>query len=225
MTLTKMKPASYYIIVSITIIGLLNAKCKKSESEPPPIVYKTLNVLELKTMSPLAGAEVNMYVCKRWAYGSCADGGVIGPITSDHAGQFQFNSTVDVYFIDASHERYWDGSTGGTGIAGNRLPVTDILLTPVASTKIHLRKINSHSALVALEIDLYPDPYDIFSPVLRKVYSQPVDSTVVIPGYGYTNNLIKWHFINQSGNVDSTEGRGTDSRLLYQSFRYGIGRN
>ena len=203
-----MKPAPYYIIVSITIIGLLNAKCKKSETEPPPVIYKTLKVLELKTMSPLAGAEVSIYVCKRWALGGCADGAVMEPITSDNNGQFQFNSTADVYAIEASHKKYWNGVTGGTNLIGSRLPVTDISLTPVAYTKIHLHKVNSHSAHVALAIDLYADPYDIFSRVVRNVFDQPADATEIIPSYGYTNNLIKWHFIDQSGNVDSIEGGG-----------------
>ena len=128
----------------IAVTGLLNTACKKSDSIPA-ITYTTLKVLELKTNLPIAGAEVKIYECKKHGFGGCSDISLLRTLTTDKDGNFQFDSKLDVFIADATHDQYWEGGSGGETFWGTSQPVTNIYLTPVAYTKIHIRRINPHS--------------------------------------------------------------------------------
>jgi hypothetical protein len=110
---------------------------------------------------------------------------------------------------------------GGDTIGGStQIPVTNIYLTPVAYTKIQIRKINPHSPGLSLVVNIKPDPSS-FNYGSINAFGQPADTTVVMASYGYTNNILSWHLATVWGTLTPRNGR-TASRLLYQSLRYGI---
>ncbi len=191
----------------IAVTGLLNTACKKSDSVPP-VYYTTLKVLELKTNLPIAGAEVEIYECKKRDILGCSDLSLLRALTTDKDGNFQFDSKLSVYLVHAAHGNYWDGDSGGDTIGGtSQMPVTNIYLTPVAYTKIQIRKINPHSSGLSLVVNINPDS-SFFNYGSINAFGQPADTTVIMPGYGYTNNLLSWHFSDGMGNVDTTETGG-----------------
>ena len=190
----------------ITVTGLLNTACKKSDSVPA-VTYASLKVLELKTGLPIAGAQVKIYECKDHSLGFCSDLSLLRTLTTDNDGNFEFDSKLNVFAADASHDQYWNGGSGGDTFLGNPRPVTDIYLTPVAYTKIHIRKINPHSPDLSLVVNINRDS-SFFENGTLNAFAQPADTTVVMPSYGYTNNLLRWHFSDGFGNVDTTETVG-----------------
>jgi len=191
----------------IAVTGLLNSACKKSDSVPP-INYTTLKVLEFKTNLPIAGAEVKIYECKKRDILGCSDLSLLRALTTDKDGNFQFDSKLNVYLVHAAHSNYWDGDSGGDTIGGaTQMPLTNIYLTPIAYTKIHLRKINPHSPSLSLVVNINRDS-SLFYYGPANAFAQPDDTTVLMPGYGYTNNFLSWHFSDGMGNVDTTETGG-----------------
>jgi len=191
----------------IAVTGLLNSACKKSDGVPS-ITYTTLKVLELKTNLPIDGAEVEIYECKKRDILGCSDLSLLRALTTDKDGNFQFDSKLNVYLVHAAHSNYWDGESGGDTIGGStQIPVTNIYLTPVAYTKIQIRKINPHSPGLSLVVNINPDPSS-FNYGSINAFGQPADTTVVTASYGYTNNILSWHFSDGMGNVDTTETGG-----------------
>jgi hypothetical protein len=193
----------------IAVTGLLNTACKKTDGIPP-VYYTTLKVLELKTNLPIDGAEVKIYECKRHDFLGCSQSALLQTLTTDKDGSFRFDSKPNVYMAEASHDNYWSGWTGGYVIGeSNPLPVTNIHLIPVAYTKIHLKKINSHSPGLFLDIEVKPDSSAVpFFGWSINSFDQPADTTVVVPSYGYCNNIVHWYFTDGPGNIDSSETRG-----------------
>jgi hypothetical protein len=175
----------------IVVASLLNAACKKIDFVPK-IAYTTLRVLEFKTDLPVADAKVKIYECKKYSFGSCSDVSLLRTLTTDKDGNFQFDSKLRVFEADASHDQYWDGGSGAQ-------PITDIHLIPIAQTKIHLQKINTHSQDALLHI---------FFCGLHYSYNQVEDSTVIIESYGNSDNSIDWYFTDDRGNKITTETSG-----------------
>lgn len=204
-----MKLAFCYDILAIVVLSFVNSGCIKSDSEPAN-TYRTLKVLEYKTNLPIAGVSVNIYECKRHSFGGCSELSSPATTATDNEGNFRFNSRLNVYFAEARRDGYWEGSTGGEDFWGSTLPVGDIYLTPIAYTKIHLKKINLHSADLSLVVDISNSSSSAFlygGP--RGVYGQPQDTTAVLPSYGYTNNFLRWHFFDTMGNIDTIDRGGT----------------
>src|SRR5258708_36331297 len=125
-----------YILLLLCVYTGLNA-CKKSGSAPPPDI-RTLHVLEFKTNTPIANADVYLYQCTHPGPIDCLADSVISKLTTGNDGSFQYNGRSNFHLITASHSNYWSDETGGN----NRL--SDIYLTPLAYTKIHLKKVNVH---------------------------------------------------------------------------------
>ena len=200
-----MKSPLSYSILSIAMIWLQNAACKKS-IDTPPVTYTTLKVLEYKTNFPIAGAEVKIYECTKQGFGGCADLSLRKTVTTDKDGNFRFDARLHAYVVDASESRYWTGGTGGEDFGGNALPVTNIFLTPVAYTKIHIREINPHPTGIFMALRLVPDSSLLLPfPV---VFNGPTDTTFVLESFGNRKNLVYWYFTDAMGNEDSTQNRG-----------------
>jgi hypothetical protein len=180
--------------------------CKKS-GIVPDFTYRSLKVLELKTNLPIAGAEVRIYECKTYGFGGCSDVSLLRTLTTDKDGNFQFDLKLNVFVADATHDQYWDGGSGGETFWGTSQPVTDIYLTPVAYTKLHIKRINPHSPGLSLVVNINRDS-SFFNYGPTNAFAQPDDTTVVMPSYGYTNNILSWHFSDAMGNVDTTDVGG-----------------
>jgi hypothetical protein len=179
--------------------------CKKSGIVPD--FTPSLKVLELKTNLPIAGAEVRIYECKTYGFGGCSDVSLLRTLTTDKDGNFQFDLKLNVFVADATHDQYWDGGSGGETFWGTSQPVTDIYLTPVAYTKLHIKRINPHSPGLSLVVNINRDS-SFFNYGPTNAFAQPDDTTVVMPSYGYTNNILSWHFSDAMGNVDTTDVGG-----------------
>jgi hypothetical protein len=192
-------------VLIIAVTGLLNTACKKSDSVPP-VYYTTLKVLEFKTNLPLAGAKVEIYKCTKHGFGGCSDISLLRTLSTDKDGNFQFDSKLDVFFVNASHQQYWDGSSGGETLWGDLLPVTNIYLAPVAYTKIHLKKVNPHASGLSMVLNVKPDSSTLYGSTAA--FSLPADTTFAMASHGNINNVVSWYFINGMGNVDTTEMGG-----------------
>jgi hypothetical protein len=201
-----MKPALFYSILTIVIMGLLNAACKKSDAVSG-VTYSTLKVMELGTHLPIVGAEVKIYECTKHSSGGCADLSAPTILITDKDGNFQFDSKLNVYLVLAAHDKYWDGGSGGTDIVGNPQPVTNIYLSPVAYTKIHIKEIDRHPLGLFMVVNVKQDT-SFLSYGSRTTFSLPADSTFDAPSYGNTNNFLNWYFIDGRGNIDSTSPGG-----------------
>ena len=100
------------IWASIFVFIIINA-CSKSGNAAPADI-RTLHVLEFKTNNPIANADVYLNECTRLdPYGCLADS-VIGKLTTDKDGSFQYNARLNIYSIAASHSNYWSDETGET---------------------------------------------------------------------------------------------------------------
>lgn len=198
-----MKSPLFCSILFIVTIGLHNAACKKS-IDTPPVTYTKLKVLEYKTNFPIAGAEVKIYECTKQGFGGCADLSLRKTVTTDKDGNFQFDARLRAYVVEASESRYWDGSTGGEEFfSGSQLPIGDIQLTPIAYSKIHLKRINSHSLDLYLVIQI-GGPFGV-----KGSYNLPLDTTVIMASYGNRNNPLLWYFTNATGTADTTNKGGS----------------
>jgi len=176
--------------------------CKKAGSAPPADI-RTLHVLEFKTNSPIANADVYLNQCTHPDLFGCLADSVIGRLTTDKDGSFQYNARLNFYLITAFHSNYWDGETGGnTGLS-------DIYLTPVAYTKIHLKKVNTHPPDLLLALGLNKDPAPLFSFGIRQSYDLPADTTVLFESFGNNNNSINWYFTDNAGTIVTTETGGS----------------
>lgn len=186
------------IWASIFVFVTVNACSKSGDASLADI--RTLHVLEFKTNSPIAEANVYLNECTRLdPYGCLADS-IIGKLTTDKDGSFQYNARLNIYSIAASHNNYWSDETGGnTGLS-------DIYLTPVAYTKIHLKKINTHQPGLLLALELNKDPAPLFSFGIRQSYDMPADTTVLLESFGNNNNSIYWYFTDNAGTIATETG-------------------
>jgi len=196
-----------YILLLVCVCTVLNA-CKKSGSAPPADI-RTLHVLEFKTNSPIANADVYLHQCIHPdPYGCLADS-VVAKLTTDKNGSFQYNAKSNFYLITASQSNYWDGSAGG-----NFTGLGDVVLIPLAYTKIHLKKIKSHPAELMLHIILDTDPsqFNLYTHPYGEVigsYDLVDDSSVIMKSYGNYDNSISWDFTDKAGNPVTTETGGS----------------
>ncbi|MEP6952368.1 MAG: hypothetical protein ABI863_23955 [Ginsengibacter sp.] len=197
MTLTFSK----YIPEMFTMILFFMA-CTKSGSSPE-VNYTALKVLEFKTNTPIADADVVLEKCTHPDPFGCFESSVVGRISTDKNGNFKFESKLGVYLIAASHVNYWSDHSGG-----NSSGPGDVYLTPVAYTKIRLKKLNAHPGDLLLRLVLNKDPTPLFTIGIPHSYDLPVDTAVLMESYGNYNNNIAWYFTDRSGTVASGEGSG-----------------
>jgi len=199
-----------FVVIVVTMI-LLNASCKKSVGSQPPPVYIKLKVLELETNTPVPYASVEIYDCTRRGWGGCTQSSLVGKQVTDPLGSFQYDSEVNPYFIVAHHDNYWDGATGGEEFpSGGQLPIGDIHLTPIAYSRIHLKRVNPHSPYLSLVILIG----GVFGS--RGAYNLPLDSTVILSSFGNSNNRFSWYFANQAGDVDTTDKGGSFDYYIHR---------
>lgn len=182
-------------ILAIVIMSLLNAACKKLDFKPE-VTYTTLKVLELGTNLPVAGAEVKIYECNS-GFGGCADLIMRKTVTTDKDGNFQFDSQLHAYLAVASQSKYWTGSSGGDNLWGGQEPVTNIFLTPVAYTTIHMKEVNPHPVGMLITINVAPDSSFIFGSAAY--VKLPADTTFTLESYGNRNNVVTWNFTDSMG--------------------------
>lgn len=211
-----MKSPHLFSILIIAMIGLHNAACKKSDSEP--VTYTTLKVLEIKTNLPIAGAEVKIYDCNSGRYAGCSDRSLLQTLTIDKDGNFQFDSKLNFYDIRTSPNGYFEGVTGGKDGWGNYRGVSNIFLTPIGNAKIHIRKINPRPPELTLVVSFTRDLYSQFSPAVTKAFGQPTDTMVVMPCFGYTDNVINWYFLNSQGVIDVANAGGETPSFYVSRF-------
>jgi len=189
------------IWASVSVLITVNA-CSKSAG-PPTADIRTLHVLEFKTNSPIENADVYLNQCTHPDPFGCLADSVIGKLTTDEDGSFQYNARLNIYSITASHSSYWsDGPGGNTGLS-------DIYLTPVAYTRLHLKKVNTHQPGLLLALELNKDPAPLFSFGVRQSYEMPADTTVLLASFGNNNNIITWNFTDDAGAIITTETGGS----------------
>lgn len=187
---------------AIFILSLFFMGCKKS-GNIPGANYTALRVLEFKTNAPITDADVVLEKCTHPDPYGCLESSVVGRLNSDKDGIFKFDPKLNVYLVSASHTGYWSDHSGG-----NSSGPGDVYLTPVAYTKIHLKKLNAHTVDLLLRLVLHKDPAPLLTMGIQNSYDLPVDTTIMMESYGNYNNSIAWYFTDKAGTVVPGEGSG-----------------
>lgn len=199
----------FKLICATIFFYLLNAGCRKSIDKPVNYIHS--KVLELETEMPIGGAQVKLYQCTQPGSSGCRAESMVDTEITDSAGNFQYDSRLNVYAITASHSRYIDGSTGGIG-AGLGL----IHLAPLACTKIHFLKVNPHPDDLLLTLETGTEP----SPSLASFLYYPLfsDTTIYIRSSGNINNTLVWLFSDKDHVVVPSETGGQIAEYYISRF-------
>jgi len=168
---------------------LLVLSCsKKSSDNPDPPVnpsneYVELRVLEDKTNTPIANAEVTLEKCGDYdpVFG-CISYSTITILSTNTEGKYKFLKSLPVVRISAKHPKYWESTSNG---------LTDIALIPEAFSRVHLNKVNNYPSDYSMSV--YVSRSDVFIMYPQETrFGIPADTTIYLRSYGNYDNVVSW---------------------------------
>ena len=152
-------------------------------------IRQELTIVETSSNLPLQGVTVTAYNCSASGWQLCSGpGDFLGTAITDDSGKVVFN-TPGIGWLKLSKNHYWPVEVGGLLAAGNRFE-----LTPIATLKVRLKKINQNS---------YPNGYALnlqsgfdggcnYCLSQTKQLIQPGDGITYLKGVGLTTNFVMW---------------------------------
>jgi hypothetical protein len=184
---------SISLIILLPIMVSCNLDIGEPDKDPEPI-YK-IRILEKGTFLPVSGALVTLLKCiKKDIQFGCVSFGPARTLTKNAQGIVEYTRSLDIEAVEASHPDYWE--------TFQRSYVGDIFLSPNAWVKIHLERINTHSADSYINIKAGKDCY---SWTCRWNFNQniglPADTTFVIRVEGTEKTTVFWEVISPTDGV------------------------
>ena len=116
-----------------------------------------------------------------------APGDLLGTAITDDSGKVVFN-TPGVGWLKLSKDQYWSGEAGGWLFTSTRLE-----LTPIATLKVRLQKINPNPYPRGYLLNLRAawDASCACGSEMKQL-TQPGDATTYLKGVGNTRNYVSW---------------------------------
>lgn len=162
---------------------------KGSENPDPPITndFVELRVVEDKTNSPIANAEVSLEKCANYdpVFG-CTSYSLVKSLITDSEGKYKFLKSLTVERITVKHPKYWQITSKS---------IADITLIPEAFSEVHLKKVNSYSSDYSMSV--YVSRSGVFTMFPQETrFAIPTDTTVYLRSYGTYDNVVSWSIGN-----------------------------
>jgi len=181
-------------IVAVLLLGLFIGACSK----PNPEEQYTYKVREASANTPVAAATVDLYKCvsKDWLGNCNSIGSFITSTTSDNEGNVSFSKSLDAGTLKIRKDKYWDHEVSNLSFN------PEFYLTPVATLKVHVIKVNSYPANYVLNLVSQPQGCNDCVWETKQV-GQPVDTYVYLKAGGYYNNSVGW-YMNPGGPATGT---------------------
>src|SRR4030095_8543025 len=178
---------SFFVIIFFESCMLFALSCSKKGSENPDSLitneYVELRILEDKTNTPIANAEVRLEKCANYdpVFG-CNSYSIINTLTTDNEGKYKFLKSLSVNRITPTHSKHWQSSS---------TTLTDIKLVPESFSSVHLKKVNNYSSDNGMSI--YVSRSDVFNMYPQETrFAIPTDSTIYLRSYGNYENVVAW---------------------------------
>jgi hypothetical protein len=170
---------------TILLLALGFAACEGGGGTIEPSAFR---VLEDVAGSPVSGASVTTFSCtsKDWLGNCNAVGSQTGSGTTNSDGQVFFQSSVAVGTLRVKKGKYWDHENPNPGYQ------PDTYLTPIATLKVHVIKVNQHPAGYILNLVGQPGGCNDCIWETKQV-GQPLDTFIYLKGGGYYGNSVGWY--------------------------------
>ena len=190
-----MKPYNYFLsALAIIIVSGCSKQNSTANPQQPTNIGLTYTVVERNTNKPIASATVSLQKCSNYDFVfGCTAYSTFTTLTTNTEGKAHSIYGADQIEVEAN--KYWT--------LYKKTDIQNIVLTPKNIIEVNVKREKTYAPTDILWIG--QDRY--FNDL--KAIGLPIDTTVYIDGYGYSDNKIYWYINYYNGaivNLGSTGG-------------------
>ncbi len=190
----------FFSILAITIVSGCSKQNSTTTPRPPANNPVTITVVESTTNKPIAGATVSLQKCSNYDFQfGCTAYSTFTTLISNTEGKATSAFGADQIKVEAN--KYWT--------VYKKTDIQNVILTPKTSIEVNVKREKTYAPTDILWIG--QDKY--FNDL--KGIGLPVDTTIYIDGYGYSENKIYWYINYWNGAIVNTGSTGGSSPNFY----------
>ena len=191
----------YYYVFSILAISIVLGCSKQNSTTTPPANNPfTITVIERTSNKPIAGAIVSLQKCSNYDFQfGCTAHSTFTTLTTNTEGKATSSMGADQIKVEAN--KYWT--------LYKKTDIQNVILTPKTSIEVNVKrdKIYAPTDILWIGQNRYLDDL--------KPIGLPIDTTIYIDGYGYSENKIYWYINFYSGGIININSIGGSTPNFY----------
>lgn len=196
-----MKPYNYFLSALVIIIVSGCSKQNSTNTPPPPNNPIAFTITEKTTNKPVAGATVSLRKCSNYDFVfGCTAYSTFTTLTSNTEGKVIYSGISSIEEIKIEANKYWTVYQKG---------IQNAILTPKTVIEINVKREKAYAPTDILCIG--QDRY--FNDL--KAIGLPIDTTLYIDGYGYSDNKIYWYINYYNGPIINPGSTGGSTPNFY----------